>query len=326
LHVPVLLSSVLKALSPGDGEIIIDGAFGAGGYARAILQAANCQLLALDRDPAVIKRAQEMEREFAPRFSFAPGRFSRMVELAARNGIKAADGVVLDIGVSSMQLDEAERGFSFMREGPLDMRMSQEGLSAAEIVNQYEPERLAHIFRTLGEERRAMTIARAIDKARSQRPLETTLQLAETIEKALGRKPGARTHPATRAFQALRIYVNRELEELAAGLCAAERLLKPGGRLIVVSFHSLEDRLVKKFLAHRSQPPARSSRHLPEPPGGESDDFRPSFRLIGKKAVKPAKAEMRDNPRARSARLRAAIRLDAPAFECMESENAALDD
>jgi 16S rRNA (cytosine1402-N4)-methyltransferase len=310
-HIPVLLSEIIEALAPKAGETYVDGTFGAGGYTRAVLAAADCRLVAIDRDPAAADRAKALNKQYGERFRFLPGRFGAMAELLASIDISAVDGIMLDIGISSPQIDEAERGFSFMQDGPLDMRMSQRGVSAADVVNTYKEADLARIIAALGEERRARIIARAICAEREKKEFATTLQLADLVAAVIGRPPGAKVHPATRTFQALRIFVNDELMELARALAAAESLLKPGGRLVVVSFHSLEDRIVKDFLASRSAPPPRASRHLPDVGGAAA--FRPSFSLINKKPIGPSEEEETRNPRARSAHLRAAIRLDAPA-------------
>jgi 16S rRNA (cytosine1402-N4)-methyltransferase len=299
-HIPVLLAEVLQALSPGPGDTVIDGTFGAGGYTRAILEK-GASVVAIDRDPDAIAAGRAMEREFAGRLKLVQAPFSTLAEHA-----ETVDGVVLDIGVSSMQLDEAGRGFSFRADGPLDMRMAQAGLSAAEVVNTFKTGDLARIFGLLGEERHAGRIARMIEQRRARRPFERTLDLADAIETCVGRKPGDRIHPATRVFQALRIYVNDELGELARALLGAERVLKPGGRLAVVTFHSLEDRIVKRFIADRSEAPS-GSRHLPQARGQAL-----TFRKFGRD-VTPGEAELAANPRARSARLRAAVRTDAPA-------------
>ncbi len=311
-HVPVLLSSVLEALQPKDGEIYIDGTFGAGGYTRAILEAADCRLIAIDRDPQAASTAALFKKKYGDRFTFIPGRFGDLQELIAAPGVSHVDGVVLDVGVSSMQIDDPARGFSFAQDGPLDMRMSCRGLSAADVVNQYAEADIARIIAALGEERRARVIARAIVSERENKPFTTTLQLADLVTSVIGRRPGATKHPATRTFQALRIFVNRELEELAHGLAAIEQLLSPGGRAVIVSFHSLEDRIVKQFLSNRAIPKSRPSRHLPETI--EADLFKPSFALINKRTITPTRSEQEQNPRARSSRLRAAVRLDAPAF------------
>ncbi|MBN9070931.1 MAG: 16S rRNA (cytosine(1402)-N(4))-methyltransferase RsmH [Rhizobiales bacterium] len=297
---PVLLDEVAAALAPQPGETFIDGTFGAGGYTRA-LPAAGAAVIAIDRDPDAIRAGAALAASSGGRLRLVHSAFSRLDEVA-----EAADGVVLDIGVSSMQLDEAGRGFSFRADGPLDMRMAQAGTSAADVVNRFKAEDLTRIFGLLGEERHAGRIARMIEARRRSRPFTRTLELADAIETLVGRKPGDRIHPATRVFQALRIFVNDELGELARALLAAERALKPGGRLAVVTFHSLEDRIVKRFIADRSAPPS-GSRHLPEMKGDE-----PTFVKHGG-AVTADEAEVAANPRARSARLRAAVRTDAPA-------------
>ncbi|HMM62842.1 MAG TPA: 16S rRNA (cytosine(1402)-N(4))-methyltransferase RsmH [Mesorhizobium sp.] len=298
-HIPVLLAEVLEALSPKPGEIVVDGTFGAGGYTRAILEA-GASVVAIDRDPDAIAAGREMERQYEGRLRLVEAPFSTL-----DRHVEAADGVVLDIGVSSMQLDEALRGFSFRADGPLDMRMAKAGMSAADVVNGFKPGDLARIFGFLGEERHAGRIARMIEARRKTRPFERTLDLADAIETHIGRKPGDKIHPATRVFQALRIYVNDELGELARALLAAERALKPGGRLAVVTFHSLEDRIVKRFIAERADAPA-GSRHMPQ-----AQAQAPTFRRLGA-GITPGEAELAANPRARSARLRAAVRTDAP--------------
>lgn len=322
-HVPVLLAEVLAALKPAPGEIYLDGTFGAGGYTRGILAAADCTVIALDRDPNAISHGQAMVAEFGGRLKLIETPFSEMEEAVRGLASEVAagsreanpskketvllDGIVLDIGVSSMQLDQAERGFSFRFEGPLDMRMAQDGESAAEIVNTRSEAELADIFYHYGEERLARVIARAIVHDRKEKPFETTKDLADLIGRIVHSKPGD-IHPATRSFQALRIAVNDELNELAAALHAAERLLKPGGRLVVVSFHSLEDRIVKVFLAARSGR-GGGSRHAPV----QAVDA-PTFRLATKGAIVAGEAECQANPRARSAKLRAGIRTEAPAL------------
>lgn len=299
-HIPVLLAEVIAALHPAAGETIIDGTFGAGGYTRAIL-ASGASVIAIDRDPDAVAAGRALENEAGGRLRLVHGAFSHLDDVA-----EAADGVVLDIGVSSMQIDEAERGFSFRFDGPLDMRMAQAGPSAADIVNRFKSTDLARIFGLLGEERHAGRIARMIEKRRDKRPFERTLDLADSIETHVGRKPGDKIHPATRVFQALRIFVNDELGELANALFAAERVLKPGGRLVVVTFHSLEDRIVKRFIADRSANPA-GSRYLPE-----AQAKAQTFEKRGG-AVSATDAETDANPRARSAKLRCATRTDAPA-------------
>jgi 16S rRNA (cytosine1402-N4)-methyltransferase len=299
---------MLEALNPKDGEILVDCTFGAGGYSRAILEAADTRVCAIDRDPTAIAAGAALVAAFPGRLTLLEGRFGEMEALLSALGIDRVDGVVLDIGVSSMQLDEAERGFSFAKDGPLDMRMSREGPSAADIVNRAPYAQLTRIIGVLGEEHHARAIARAIEKARKKSPILTTLALAEIVSKATG-GPKGRIHPATRTFQALRIHVNRELEELAEGLAAAERLLRPGGRLAVITFHSLEDRIAKRFLAERAGQTGGPSRHAPDVSGPS-----PSFSLIFKGHREASEAEIALNPRARSAKLRAAIRTGAPAF------------
>lgn len=298
-HIPVMLAEVLEKLAPRPGMTIIDGTFGAGGYTRALLEQ-GARVVALDRDPDAIAAGQAMVDEFGGRLALVHDRFSNLDE--AVDG--PVDGVVLDIGVSSMQLDEAERGFSFRHDGPLDMRMGQDGLSAADIVNRAPAQHLARVFGLLGEERHAGRIARMIEKRRAVRPFMRTLDLADAIETAIGRKPGDRIHPATRVFQSLRIHVNDELGELGEALVAAERALKPGGVLVVVTFHSLEDRIVKRFIADRSTRPA-GSRHLPDVVGEA-----PTFERLGG-MVAAGEEESERNPRARSAKLRAARRTEA---------------
>jgi 16S rRNA (cytosine1402-N4)-methyltransferase len=307
---------VVEHLQPRDGGIYIDGTFGAGGYSRALLEAADCRVLALDRDPRAIAGAQALTDEFAGRLTLAESPFGDLDAVAETHGLAPVDGVVLDIGVSSMQLDEAERGFSFQADGPLDMRMGASGETAADVVNTLDEEDLASVLYVLGEERRSRAIARAIVKARAEAPIETTRALADLVTRALGGRKKEDIHPATRTFQALRIYVNDELGQLAQGLAAAERCLKAGGRLVVVTFHSLEDRIVKRFLAARAGKESRGSRHLPE----QSVNFEaPSFRIVNPRPLTPSKGELEVNPRARSARLRAAVRTDAPAWPLDES-------
>ncbi len=309
-HVPVLLSEVIACLQPRSGETYIDGTFGAGGYTRAILEAADCRVLALDRDPRAVAAGTKLESGFNGRLILSEAPFSSMEDVTRdRLGAAAVEGVVLDVGVSSMQLDEAERGFSFMHDGPLDMRMSANGDTAADFLNTANESEIANVIYTYGEEHRSRAIARAIVKARDTKPLYRTRELADIVARVFhGRKLDGR-HPATQTFQALRIHVNDELGELARALCAAERLLKPGGRLVVVTFHSLEDRIVKRFLASRSGKESRGSRHLPEQ---SIKSAKPSFRIVNPRPLTPSKGELDLNPRARSARLRAAIRTEAP--------------
>lgn len=301
-HAPVMLQEVLEVLSPRDGANYVDGTFGGGGYTTAILDAADCRVLAIDRDPEAIARGEAIVARYAGRLKLVQGKFSELDRLLKDAGETGSDGVVLDIGVSSFQLDQAARGFSFREDGPLDMRMSKDGKSAADLVNGADEKTLADILSRLGEERHARRVARAVIAAR---PVVRTAELAAIVSRALGpaaaRQP---IHPATRTFQALRIHVNDELGELERGLAAAERALKPGGRVAVVAFHSLEDRIVKRFLLERSAQSPRASRHAPD-----RRTAAPSFRLIKNGAVKPSDSEVQSNPRARSARLRGAIRL-----------------
>ena len=308
-HAPVLLGEVLEALSPGPGDVIVDATFGAGGYSRAIL-ATGAAVIALDRDPTVQPHADAVANDHPGRFTQVQTPFSSLAGAFADSGADRLDGIVFDIGVSSMQLDEAERGFSFMRDGPLDMRMSRDGPSAADIVNTWDHGPLAHILKQYGDERQSGRIATAILRRRTAQPFTRTLDLADIVERALGGRRGAPTHPATRTFQALRIAVNDELGELKAGLEAAEATLSPGGRLAVVTFHSLEDRIVKAFLTERSGNAPGGSRHAPV----VIETRKPSFTLQFKGAREAGEAELADNPRARSAKLRAAVRTEAPVW------------
>jgi len=312
-HVPVLLPQMLEALAPRGRDTCIDATFGAGGYSTAILTAAPAaRVLAIDRDPAAIAAGRTIADQFQGRLQLVEGRFAALDTIAERAGYAPADGVVLDIGVSSMQLDEPARGFSFQGDGPLDMRMSATGPTAADVLNTAEEGHLADILFHLGEERSARALARRIAAQRSQKPFERTSELAELAARVLGREKIAGRHAATRTFQALRIYVNDELGELASALSAAERVLAPGGRLVVVTFHSLEDRLVKRFLKERAAPEEHGSRHLPPQASGR----RPaSFRFVNQRPVSPNQQETAANPRARSAKLRAAVRTDAPAWD-----------
>ena len=307
-HIPVLLKEVISALSPHDGGLYCDGTFGAGGYTRAILDAADCAVLAIDRDPDAVIRGQSLVKSYAPRLSLVEGRFGDLEDIIGERAGDGVDGIALDIGVSSMQLDEAERGFSFRFDGPLDMRMEQAGPSAADVVQTADEGLLADILFRYGEEREARRIARAIVRRRDEGVIDTTAKLAALIAQAMGPKARAmKIDPATRSFQGLRIYVNDELGELARALLGAERVLKPGGVLAVVSFHSLEDRMVKKFLAACAKPGQGGSRHRPE-----VDAPAPSFELVSRKAIEAGDDEIKRNPRARSARLRAARRTSAP--------------
>jgi len=300
-------------LKPQDGDLIIDGTFGAGGYSRAILGAADCRVLAFDRDPRAHAVAEPMLAEFKGRLTLVERPFSELADVTAECfGPEAkVDAVVLDIGVSSMQLDEAERGFSFMHDGPLDMRMSALGESAADFLNSADEETIANVIYTYGEEHKSRSIARAIVKARAERPFTRTLELAEVVSRVFhGRKVDGR-HPATRTFQALRIHINDELGELARGLSAAERTLKPGGRLVVVTFHSLEDRIVKRFFSKRSGKEPGQSRFLPQQ---SIKSELPSFQIVNSRPLTPSKGELDLNPRYRSARLRAGVRTEAEAW------------
>jgi 16S rRNA (cytosine1402-N4)-methyltransferase len=303
-HVSVLLNEVVDALEPAPGKVIVDGTFGAGGYSRAFLTA-GAEVIAFDRDPSARRFSEGLD---PVRFRLVEGRFS---ELDAETGEAAEDGVALDLGVSSMQLDQAERGFSFMRDGPLDMRMGGSGPTAADLVNEAEQAELARIFFVYGEERQSRRIAAALVRRRGEQAFTGTLELADFIEKALGGRRGAKTHPATRAFQALRIAVNEELAELEQGLVAAERALKVGGRLAVVTFHSLEDRIVKTFFALRAGKTPAGSRHAPPVQTGPAASFELQF--SGARTPRPE--EMQANPRARSAKLRAAVRTAAPVWK-----------
>lgn len=309
-HAPVLLDEVIEALAPGPGDVIIDATFGAGGYTRAIL-ATGATVIGLDRDPTVQPHADAVANDYPGKFQLIRTPFSGLADAFAQSGAARLDGVVFDIGVSSMQLDQAERGFSFMRDGPLDMRMSANsdhgGQTAADIVNTWDHGPMAHIFKLYGDERQSGRVATAILRRRVEKPFERTLDLAAVVEKALGGRRGAAIHPATRVFQALRIAVNDELGELRAGLEAAEATLAPGGRLVVVTFHSLEDRIVKAFLTERTGNAPGGSRHAPV----AIETRKPSFTLSFKGAREAGQAELGSNPRARSAKLRAAVRTDA---------------
>ncbi|MGI4817491.1 MAG: 16S rRNA (cytosine(1402)-N(4))-methyltransferase RsmH [Janthinobacterium lividum] len=308
-HLSVMLSEVLAALEPKPGDVIIDATFGAGGYTRAIL-ATGAEVIGLDRDPTVQVHAEAVKAEFGDRFQLIQTPFGDLDSAFEQSGKAKLDGAVFDIGVSSMQLDQAERGFSFMRDGPLDMRMADTGETAADIVNTWDHGPLAHIIKMYGEERQAGRVATAILRRRTEQPFTRTLDLAEVVEKALGGRRGAAIHPATRTFQALRIAVNDELGELERGLEAAEAKLAPGGRLVVVTFHSLEDRIVKNFLTERTGNTPAGSRHAPV----AVDPRQPTFTLKFKGAQAATEDESAINPRARSAKLRAAIRTDAPAW------------
>jgi 16S rRNA (cytosine1402-N4)-methyltransferase len=310
-HIPVLARRVIDWLAVKPGSLYVDATFGGGGYTRAILQTPDTRVIGIDRDRNAITAGASLVDAAQGRLDLVEDRFSNLDEILGEGNL--ADGIVFDLGVSSMQLDEAARGFSFRLDGPLDMRMGCDGPTAADIVARASERDLAAIIARLGEEKRARAVARAIVTARSKRPIDSTRALADIVESVVHAREGA-IHPATRSFQALRIFVNEELAELALGLAAAERALKPSGRLVVVAFHSLEDRIVKTFLAARSRTPA-GSRHRPElaaPP--------PTFRVLTPRPQTPEPSERADNPRARSAKLRAAERTDAP------SRSAAVED
>ena len=304
-HAPVLLEEVVAGLAVQPGTTLVDGTFGAGGYTRALLGAGAGRVIAFDRDPTAIAEGRSLVPD--PRLTLVHDRFSRMDRALTDLGEAPVDGVALDIGVSSMQLDRADRGFSFSKDGPLDMRMSQAGESAADFLNNADEAEIARILRDYGEEPRARSVARAIVAAR---PLTRTAELAAVVRKALGYRQGQKSDPATRTFQAIRIHLNAELEELEMGLRAAERVLRPGGRLAVVTFHSLEDRIVKRFLKERSGNLPAGSRHRPQIARGPA----PTFEKVAKPAA-PSERELAMNPRARSARLRTAVRTDAPAWD-----------
>ena len=306
-HAPVLLAETMDALAPRADGIYVDGTFGRGGYTRALLDRARCRVFAIDRDPEAIASGAPLSRRAEGRLTLVEGRYSEMETLLGAAGIAAVAGIALDLGPSSPQLDDPARGFSFRSDGPLDMRMARHGTTAAELVNTLPEAALADIIFLYGEERFSRRIARAVLAARASAPIERTGELAAIVRKVVPAQPGG-IDPATRTFQALRIAVNDELGELERGLGAAERLLAPGGRLAVISFHSLEDRRVKNFLRRRSEAAPRGSRHLPSAQG----ESAASFRLLTKKAVRPSEAEIARNPRARSARLRAAERTTAP--------------
>lgn len=305
-HVPVLLNEVVGALRPRDGGRYVDGTFGAGGYTAAVLDRADCQVFAIDRDPDAIGAGRALAERYAPRLRLIEGRFGDMVDLLSAEGVDDVDGVALDLGVSSMQFDQAHRGFSFRASGPLDMRMEKTGPSAADLVNGSDEAELADIIFRWGEERRSRRVARTIVEARKQKRIETTGELAEIVRRAVGPQGRDESDPATRTFQALRIAVNDELGELERGLAAAEQVLAPGGRLAVVSFHSLEDRAVKEFVRSRAGRTPSPSRHAP--PRADVESAR--LRDLTRKPVLPSDAEVARNPRARSARLRIAEKIE----------------
>ena len=306
-HVPVMAREVVDALRPRDGGRYLDGTFGAGGYTTAMLDRADCQVIAIDRDPDAIAAGRALAERYAPRLRLIEGRFGDMADLLSAEGVEDVDGVALDLGVSSMQFDQADRGFSFRASGPLDMRMEKSGASAADLVNESDETELADIIWRYGEERRSRRVARAIVEARRTKRIDTTGELAEIVRRAVGPQGRDESDPATRTFQALRIAVNDELGELERGLAAAEQVLAPGGRLAIVSFHSLEDRAVKEFVRARAGRTPGPSRHAP-PRAGEQDA---TLRDLTRKPMVPSDAEVAANPRARSARLRVAEKLAA---------------
>ncbi|WP_210431781.1 16S rRNA (cytosine(1402)-N(4))-methyltransferase RsmH [Iodidimonas gelatinilytica] len=313
-HIPVMLSEVIAALRPKSGDCFVDGTFGAGGYSRALLESADdVRVFAIDRDPEAIARGADLVRESNGRLVLMEGCFSDMEALLAHHDVHSVDGVTLDVGVSSFQIETAARGFSFQSDGPLDMRMARAGETAADLVNTRSETDLADLIYQLGEDVRSRRIAKAIVAARAEKPILRTSELAEIIVGAVGMGPRAKKkiHPATRTFQALRIAVNDELGELERALDAAERVLAPEGRLAIVAFHSLEDRIVKSFLAERAGRLPSGSRHLPDLPDMGP---QPSFYLPKKGVIKPSDTEVSTNPRARSARLRVAVRTEAPAW------------
>ena len=309
-HVPVLLAQVKAGLAIQDNKLFIDGTFGRGGYSQAFLEDAQCNVVALDRDPAARSSAQELRARYDGRFRFFTGCFGDLEEILFGQGVHDVDGgVVLDLGLSSPQVDDATRGFSFRSDGPLDMRMGLCGEGAADFINRATMQQLSDVIYTYGQERRARSVAREIIRERNCRPITRTGQLADIVRKVV-KKSIDGLDPATRTFQAIRIHINNELDELQRGLAAAERVLVAGGRLVVVSFHSLEDRLVKIFLSQRSGRGSRSNRHLP----GLDRRASPSFSLINNRVIKPTAEEREKNPRSSSARLRAAVRTAAPAW------------
>ena len=306
-HVPAMLNEMIDLIKPRDGAIYVDGTFGAGGYSRALLDAADCRVVAIDRDPFAVAGGQMMAKHSGGRLEVIAGRFGDACQLLAARGIDSVDGFTLDLGVSSVQLDDPARGFSFRTDGPLDMRMDNTGRSAAEVVNSMDESGLARLLKDLGDERRARQVAKAIVEQRGRGPFARTRELADLVRSKVRRSADG-LDPASRTFLALRICVNDELGEVDRGLDAAERLLSAGGKLVVIAFHSLEDRRVKRFLESRCDRAPRPSRHQP----AAEQTPPPSFKLLTPKALVPGNAELAANPRARSARLRAAERTEAP--------------
>ncbi len=306
-HIPVMYNEMLEYMSPADGEVYVDGTFGAGGYTKGLLNAADCSVYAIDRDPNVQKLAEDLKQKYPGRVELLVGNFADMDELLKNAGVEGVNGVVLDIGVSSMQIDNAGRGFSFQKDGPLDMRMSCEGLDAATVVNQTEENELADIIYKYGGERKSRRVARAIVQARKESAITTTKQLADIVRSVV-RAAKDKIDPATRTFQALRIWVNDELGQLTRALDAAENILLPGGRLVIVSFHSLEDSIVKSFINDRIGKMAGISRHMPLP--ADYGQVKPTFKALTKRAISASEGEIKINIRSRSAKLRAAIKLE----------------
>ncbi|MEM6812454.1 MAG: 16S rRNA (cytosine(1402)-N(4))-methyltransferase RsmH [Pseudomonadota bacterium] len=306
-HFPVMLDEVLGAVNPQDNDVIVDGTFGTGGYSRAFLEKADCKVIAIDQDSNALQYAAQLEKDFGDRFLFIPGRFGDVVSLLHSEGFHSVDAFVLDVGVSSMQIDEAERGFSFQKEGPLDMRMNtSSSLTAAKIINEYKEEDIANILYEFGEEKKSRPIAKKICEERLIAPIQTTHKLTEIIHSIVPKTFKTKIDPATRSFQALRIAVNDELGELNRALEASKSILNAGGRLVVVSFHSLEDRLVKKFLKKESGSLSQGSRHFPQADTNQS----PTFQFLNKNAIIATEEEILKNSRSRSAKMRSAIKLD----------------
>lgn len=304
IHIPVMLNEAIKCLAPEDGKVYVDGTFGSGGHSVKILESAECKVLAVDRDPDVKKIAIDLKSKFSKKIDFIQGCFGDLKQLLNNYGISKVDGILLDIGVSSMQIDRSERGFSFMKDGPLDMRMSKEGLDAAYVVNNMSEEDLANIIYRYGDEKKSRKIARAIVKAREIKLFSTTLELAKVIHSVFPFKVG-KIDSATRTFQAIRIYVNNELEELERVLKDSEELLSIGGRIVVITFHSIEDRIVKSFLRSKEGKKSNVSRHLPVL---ESVESKPIFKIPVRRVITPSEEEINNNIRARSAKLRFAIK------------------
>lgn len=312
-HFPVMLQEVIENISLKDGGVYVDGTFGAGGYSKAFLESADCTVIAIDRDPSALAAAEFLQKDFGSRFVFVQGCFGDALELVRAAGFEHVDGFVLDIGVSSMQLDQGERGFSFRSEGALDMRMDySQGKTAADIVNKTPEEELADIIYQYGEERLSRRVAKKIVEVRSEKEIKTTLELADIVRSVVPKSPKDKIDPATRTFQALRIAVNDELGELKKALSAAEKLLKNTARLVVVSFHSLEDGIVKSFMYERSGYIANASRHMP---ALQSEQKSPTFSLLKRRAIESSEEEIKINPRSRSAKLRMAVRNDNECWE-----------